>query len=63
MRYKFVIVKKMRQLLRTLCGMNRIVLAFLALLSCAALSAQSTAPYNPDANDDSYIGAPGLLSF
>jgi hypothetical protein len=52
----------MRRLLRTLCSMNRIVFAFLALLSCAALSAQSTAPYNPDANDDSYVGAPDLLS-
>jgi hypothetical protein len=52
----------MRRLLRTLCSMNRIVFAFLALLSCAALSAQSSAPYNPDANDDSYVGAPDLLS-
>lgn len=45
-----------------MCSMNRIVFAFLALLSCAALSAQSSAPYNPDANDDSYVGAPDLLS-
>jgi len=30
---------------------------------CIASAGQSTMPYNPDANDDGYIGSPDLLSF
>lgn len=39
------------------------LLACLALLAAFSAGAQSTMPYNPDANDDGYIGAPDLLSF
>lgn len=38
------------------------LLACLALLATFAAAAQSM-PYNPDANDDGYIGSPDLLSF
>lgn len=40
----------------------RHLLTSLALLATFAASAQSM-PYNPDANDDGYIGSPDLLSF
>lgn len=39
----------------------RHLLACLAILAAFAAGAQSM-PYNPDANDDGYIGAPDLLS-
>ena len=37
------------------------LLACLAILAAFTAGAQSTMPYNPDANDDSYIGATDIL--
>lgn len=38
------------------------LLACLAVLLTFSAGAQSTAPWNPDANDDSYVGATDMLS-
>ena len=38
------------------------LLACLAVLLAFSAEAQSTAPWNPDANDDSYVGATDMLS-
>lgn len=40
----------------------RHLLTSLALLATFAAAAQSTMPWNPDANDDSYVGASDMLS-
>ena len=40
----------------------RHLLTSLALLATFAAAGQSTMPWNPDANDDSYIGATDMLS-
>ena len=40
----------------------RHVMTSLALLATFAAAAQSTMPWNPDANDDSYVGATDMLS-
>lgn len=42
--------------------MNRTLLALTGLLCALSGMAQSTMPWNPDANDDSYIGATDMLS-
>ena len=39
----------------------RHLLACLAILAASSAAAQSTMPYNPDADDDSYIGASDIL--
>jgi hypothetical protein len=39
----------------------RHLLTSLALLATFAAAGQNTMPYNPDADDDSYIGATDLL--
>lgn len=40
----------------------RHLLTSLALLATFAAAGQSTMPWNPDANDDSYVGATDMLS-
>ena len=42
--------------------MNRTLLALTGVLCALSGMAQSTMPWNPDANDDSYIGATDMLS-
>ena len=42
--------------------MNRTLLALAGVLCALSGMAQSTMPWNPDANDDNYVGASDMLS-